>query len=235
MTPTSPAPNRGAKPPAAKTPARPGRPPVAGATPRQREVLDFVRTALADTGLTPTVEEIRRHFRFKSTFAVRCHLLALAKKGLVEMAPGIHRGLRIVGEAGKVEDARAAATFSVPLLGDAPAGVPVEAVEVGDERLEVDGSLFKPERLFAIRVRGDSMLGAGINDRDLALIRPAAAAPEGAIVLARLNGETTLKRLGVKQGRPYLLPENPAYRDIVPESGDDFTIVGVLTGIIRKY
>lgn len=210
---------------------RPGRPPVEGPTDRQREILGFIREALQTNRRPPSIDEIRRHFRFQSTFAVRTHLAALEKKGLLRIARNSHRGLSLPDDTG----ADGHETRLVPLLGDAPAGNPVEAIEQADEHIALDTALVPNGEIFAIRVRGDSMIGAGIFDHDVALIRPGPEARDGDLVLARLNNEVTVKRLRFRRGKPYLHPENPKYGDIVPGEGDDFSIIGTVSGIFRKY
>ncbi len=210
---------------------RPGRPPVEGPTARQREILDFIRGAIQADRRPPSIDEIRRHFSFQSTFAVRSHLAALEKKGLLRITRNSHRGLSLPHGG----DAAWRESRAVPLLGDAPAGNPAEAIEQADEHIALDSAFFPDGRIFAIRVRGDSMIDAGIFDHDVALIRPGPEARDGELVLARLNNEVTIKRLRFAGGKPYLHPENPKYKDIVPADGDDFYIIGTVSGIVRKY
>ncbi len=218
---------------------RPGRPPVDGPTARQRAVLAFIRDAIQTNRRPPTVEEIRLHFKLRSPFAVREHILALEKKGLLNIAKRSSRGLSLPDSAGADAGADALASVRgmrrIPLLGDAAAGQPIEAIEQYDEHIALDENMFPGSGMFAIRVRGDSMIDAGINDRDIALIQPGSEAKTGDLVLARLNGEVTIKRLRFERGKPYLHPENAAYSDIVPEDGDEFSIIGTVAGIVRKY
>ncbi|MDR1613732.1 MAG: transcriptional repressor LexA [Planctomycetota bacterium] len=209
---------------------RPGRPPIEGPTARQREILAFIHSASRTDRRPPSIDEIRRHFKFQSTYAVRVHLAALEKKGLLHIAKGSHRGLSLPGDDHARREGRL-----VPLLGDAPAGMPSEAIGQADEHIALDPALFPQTDMFAIRVLGDSMIGAGIHDRDVALIRPGSEAQDGDLVLVRLNNEVTIKRLRFENGKPALHPENPDYADIPVEEGDDFAIVGVIAGIVRKY
>lgn len=210
---------------------RPGRPPIEGPTSRQLEILDFIRSVSQTGRRPPTIDEIRRHLKFQSTFSVRTHLRALEKKGILQIARNSHRGISIPDgdKAVRCESRR------VPLLGNAAAGNPIEAIEVADEHVGVDPGMFPENDLFAIRVRGDSMVDAGINDHDVALIRPGSEAADGALVLAMLNGEVTVKRLRIGRGEPYLHPENSKYPDIHVRDGDDFSIIGTVAGIVRKY
>ncbi len=210
---------------------RPGRPPVEGATARQQAILDFIRETIQANRRPPTVEEIRRYFNFRSPFAVREHILALEKKGLLNIAKRSSRGLSLPDDA----DAPIRPMRRIPLLGDAAAGQPIEAIEQYGEHIALDENMFPDSGMFAIRVCGDSMIDAGINDHDIALIQPGSEAKTNDLVLARLNGDVTIKRLCFAHGKPYLHPENVTYSDIVPEDGDDFSVIGTVAGIIRKY
>ena len=209
----------------------PGRPPIEGPTVRQREILDFIRAANQAGNRPPSIDEIRLHLNFRSTFSVRTHLRALERKGLLRIARNSHRGISLPEDGYTVHTA----SRLIPLLGDAPAGNPTEAIEQADEHVGVDPAMFPQADIFAIRVRGDSMVDAGIHDRDVALIRPAPEASDGALVLARLNSEVTIKRLRFKKGKPYLHPENTAYADIPVKDEDDLSIIGTVAGIIRTY
>ncbi len=212
---------------------RPGRPPAEGATARQQAVLDFIRETIQANRRPPTVEEIRLHFKLRSPFAVREHILALEKKGLLNIAKRSSRGLSLPDDADA--DAPVHGMRRIPLLGEAAAGRPIEAIEQYDEHIALDESMFPGSGMFAIRVRGDSMIDAGINNHDVALIQPNPGANAGDLVLARLNNEVTIKRLRFAKGKPYLHPENAAYTDIVPKDDDEFSIIGTVAGIIRKY
>lgn len=209
---------------------RPGRPPVKGPTARQQEVLDFIRAATLADHRPPSTEEIRRHFQFRSSFAVRTHLMALEKKGLVQITRNIARGITLTDAPDEIPSG----VRRVPLLGEAPAGNPIEAIEEAGEHIIVDATMFSRTGLFALRVRGDSMIGAGIHDRDIALIHSGVEAEVGELVLARLNGEVTIKRLCRRRNLLYLHPENPKYPDIFPGDDDDFAVVGTVAGLIRK-
>jgi repressor LexA len=125
-------------------------------TPRQREVLDFVRDRLAADGRPPTMREAAAHFGWSSNGAVRCHLAALERKGLLRWDRGDARGVRLAGEFGMERVRR------LPLVGSVPAGMPAEAIPESDETLPIPESMFPaPCDLFALRVFGDSMVGAG--------------------------------------------------------------------------
>ena len=195
-------------------------------TERQQGVLDFIRSFQIEKGVPPSTREIQRHFGFASQTAVMGHLRALANKGMVEQLAGRVWGLR----THEVQ----AHLFEVPVFGTIPAGLPVMNEEQADEKVAVDPVAFglrKSSRIFGLHVRGDSMVGAHIVEGDIVLLTPRPAR-SGDIVAALVDGETTLKRLVTVRGRPVLRPENPRYRDIVPQ--ERFEIQGVMVGVIGR-
>ncbi|HZZ59340.1 MAG TPA: transcriptional repressor LexA [Opitutaceae bacterium] len=198
-------------------------------TERQQAVLDFVRQRQGEAGIPPSIRDIQRHFGFKSTNAAFCHLRALAKRGLIEQLGGKTWGLR----AREVQ----AHLFSVPVYGAIPAGVPTLEEQQAEESIGIDPSFFgvrrqRPEQLWALRVRGDSMVGAHILDGDVVVLErrdPRA----GEIVAALVDGTTsTLKRLVQAKGRAVLRAENKRYADIVPQ--EKWECQGVVVGVIRR-
>jgi repressor LexA len=195
-------------------------------TERQQAVLDFIRTFQMAKGVPPSTREIQRHFGFASQTAVMGHLRALANKGMIEQLAGRVWGLR----AREVQ----AHLFEVSVYGTIPAGLPAMNEEQADETVAVDPAAFglrQFSRIFGLHVRGDSMSGAHIVDGDIVLLAPRPARP-GDIVAALVDGETTLKRLVTVRGRPVLRPENPRYRDIVPQ--EHVEIQGVMVGVIGR-
>jgi len=169
-------------------------------------------------GRPPTMREVQKALGFKAVESVRAHLAHLIDEGLLETEPGLARAYRLPGMGRGEEAARL-----VPLLGRVPAGDPLTAVE------EVEGylpALTRPGgrgpdgELFALHVRGDSMIGAGILDGDVVIVRRQQHADSGDIVVALVGEEATVKRLRVRRRRVELLPENPAYDPIVPDPAD---------------
>ncbi len=191
-------------------------------TPRQQEILDFVRNHLETLGAPPTRAEIARAFDFASPNAAEEHLRALAKKGAVVLEPGSARGIRLVEQLG------------LPLIGSVAAGSPILAVENIQGRYGVAPELFSPRADFLLKVRGLSMLGAGILDGDLLAVHRTSEVREGQIVVARLADEVTVKRFRRQLGRIELVAENPDFSPILVEPGrEDFAIEGVAVGLIR--
>ena len=197
-----------------------------GLTKRQAEVLRVIRRFLSDCGYPPTRAEIAQALGFKSANASEEHLRALARKGAIEMVPGTSRGIRLPEPEG------------LPLVGRVAAGAPILAVEHIEERIQLAPSLFRPEAHFLLRIRGDSMIDAGILDGDLLAVRNASTARNGQIVVARINDAVTVKRLR----RPnrcsrqlQLLPANDAHAPIdVDLRHDDFAIEGLSVGVLRR-
>jgi repressor LexA len=193
--------------------------------PRRAAVLAFLRRELA-AGRAPSLQEIAAVFGFASRNAARKHVQALLADGLLEQATGRSRGLRLPGAMADL--------LPLAVLGRVAAGQPIGA-DIGlDQQLWLDRRLFSPEPDYLLRVQGDSMIDDGILDGDLVGVQRAADARDGQTVIARIDGELTIKRLqrGARQLR--LLPRNPAHAPIVVRPGQDFAIEGVYCGLVRQ-
>lgn len=191
-------------------------------TPRQQEIMDFIRSTVEVLGAPPTRAEICHAFGFASPNAAEDHLKALARKGVIILEQGSARGIRLVEQLG------------LPLIGSVAAGSPILAVENVQARYALDASLFSPKADYLLRVRGLSMINAGIFDGDLLAVHKTSDARDGQIVVARLAEEVTVKRLKRQRGSVELLAENPEFSPIVVHPGrDDFAIEGVAVGLIR--
>ncbi len=195
-------------------------------TDRQQEVLDFLRDYQGETGVSPSTREIQQHFGFASQTAAMSHLRALEKKGALQRMPRKARAVRLA-------DAGDSSVVELPIYGRIAAGLAELTEQDAEGKVTVDRLLVRPSarhRSFALRVRGDSMTGAQIRDGDLVILE-AKEARENDIVAALIDGETTLKRLIVENGLPFLRAENPAYRDLVPL--EELVVQGVMVGLIR--
>jgi repressor LexA len=196
-------------------------------TDRQQAILDFVRERIEADGLPPTWAEIAGAFGFRQTRAAQKHLQAIAAKGYLTLLPGKARGIRLVEGRG------GGAQLALPVLGRVAAGVPIGA-DAGVQRvLAFDPALFSPRPDYLLRVQGDSMRDEGILDGDLVAVKRTGDARDGQVVVARLDGELTIKRLQVHGHGVRLLPRNPAYAPIEVERGQDFAIEGVFCGLVR--
>lgn len=197
-------------------------------TPSQLRILHLVRKHVARHGRAPSLRELAQAAGI--TFAgARKHLLRLAEQGLIEMSPRTARGIRIVGEPADDDHG-----LHLPLIGRVAAGAPILVEAHIEKHLRVDHALFKPQPDYLLRVTGDSMVDAGIEDGDLIAIRQAAVAENGQIVVARLDSAVTVKvfkhdHLGVR-----LLPRNAAYSPIMVDANHEFAIEGLYCGLVRS-
>jgi len=188
-------------------------------TPRQREILDFIRSTLEVLGAPPTRTEICNAFGFASPNAAEDHLKALAKKGAIVLEPGSARGIRLVEQLG------------LPLIGSVAAGSPLLAVENQLGRMPMSANFFTPKADYLLKVRGNSMVDVGILDGDLLAVHKTSEARSGQIVVARLGEEVTVKRLKRSGKRVELIAENPDFAPIVVDG--PLEIEGIAVGLIR--
>ena len=195
-----------------------------GLTARQAEVLDLVRSHITDTGYPPTRADIARELGFRSANAAEEHLKALARKGALEIVPGTSRGIRLPNDEG------------LPVVGRVAAGSPILAQEHIEETCNVPPNMFRPAADFLLRVEGDSMVDAGILDGDLLAVHKTQEAANGAIVVARIDDDVTVKRLRRKsRSRVVLEAENEAYDPIeVDLRSQELVIEGLSVGVIRR-
>jgi len=198
-------------------------------TSRQQQVLDFIRRFADENGWPPTRAEIVAAFGFRSPNAAEEHLRALARKGALELLPGASRGIRLAETAANEE-------AGLPLIGRIAAGAPILAVESVEDRVPVAPGAFSPRADFLLRVRGDSMINAGIHDGDLLAVHAQHEAHNGQIVVARLGDEITVKRYRRDGDWARLLPENPEHAPIrVDLRRQDFGIEGLAVGLVRRF
>ena len=181
-------------------------------------IMDYVNQFIQENGYSPSVREIGAAVGLRSTASVSYHLQALQEKGLIQ-APGAKGRKRALVTGSR--------PGQIPVIGVVTAGLPILAVE------NQEGTLpWNDPGCFALRVRGDSMLGAGILPGDKVVVRPQSTADDGQIVVARLEDEATVKRLRRRNGEIWLLPENDAY---APIDGTHAEIIGVVKAVVREY
>jgi len=200
-------------------------------TTRQQKIVDFIVKRQRTHGITPTRREISDEFGFTSPNSVTQHLRLIRQKGHLQSDSGKARSLRIISPLSKLRRE----TADIPLFGSIPAGAPQTHEQEANGCVSVDmGSIgFKPTRnTFALRVKGDSMIGKFICDGDIVILEFGAEPRHGQVVAAFVDGQSTLKTFLIKNGKPFLRAENPKYRDIIP--AEELTIQGVLKGLIRK-
>ena len=201
-----------------------------GITDRQKEVLNYISAYTEENSYPPTVRDISEHFGI-SLRAVQDHILALQKKGFLSQSQKKARSIRVLSDCREKEPE----TFigKVPVLGTVAAGKPL----LSEENLDGDVNLTEPfvrpgKSYFALRVRGQSMINAGILDGDLAVVEQASTAQDGQIIVAVIDDAITLKRYYKESGRIRLQPENPQFQAIYCT---DVRIVGILSNIVRTY
>ena len=197
-------------------------------TPRQSQVLELIRQYILDTGYPPTRADIAQELGFKSPNAAEEHLKALARKGAIEIIPGTSRGIRLPDDL----------ETGIPLVGRVAAGHPILAEENIEDRIDMPAGFFSPRADFLLRVRGDSMIEAGILDGDLLAVHKTQQATNGQIVVARIEDEVTVKRFQRTRRRNQilLLPENEAYQPIEVDLAEQaFAIEGLSVGVIRQH
>lgn len=200
-------------------------------TARQQAIYDFILQFRREQGCSPSIPEIQRAFGIKSPNGVAGHLKALAAKGAVGKSD---RGSRQIEPL--LNGARLPNPCSVPLFGEIPAGPPQEIAAARAEgcvMVDAETLGFAPkEGCYALKVRGDSMKDAGILPGDLVVVQPTPSPQPGQIVVALIDGESTLKRLLRVKGRWFLKAENPAYPELVPRG--DLVIQGAVRTVIRR-
>jgi repressor LexA len=199
-------------------------------TARQQAILNFIRERVAAQGLPPSLAEIAEAFGFAHRSAAQKHLQALEAKGVLSLLPGKARGIQLTDTAFARERGE---QLEVPILGRVAAGTPIGA-DAGVERMVlIDRALFSPKPDYLLRVHGDSMRDDGIFDGDLVAVHRTSEARNGQVVIARVDGEITIKRLERGRRGIRLLPRNPDYPPITVEPGQDFAIEGLYCGLVR--
>ena len=186
---------------------------------KAQQILDYVNQFVQQNGYAPSVREIGAAVGLRSTASVSYHLRQLQEKGILQ-EPGAKGRKRAIVTSQR--------PGQIPVVGVVTAGLPILAVENQEGTMPWEGD----PRCFALRVRGESMMGAGILDGDRVGVRPQTYADDGQIVVARIEDEATVKRLSRKNGQVWLLPENPAFD---PIDGSQAEIVGVVKAVYREY
>ena len=209
-------------------------------TERQEEILNFIQQFREESGYPPTLREIGKKFGISSTFGVKRHLDALQKKGYLDIESNASRGISFLKNTTIVEPANRTVLElplefrKVPIVGRVAAGSPILAVENIEGSIVIDSSfLKKSEDCFALRVKGDSMINAGIFEGDLVIIHPQKNAFNGDIVVALLDDEATVKRFELKNNKLNLIPENNNYKPIEVTDDKEFSLVGKVVGVVR--
>lgn len=197
-------------------------------SPRRSAILTFIRERIALQGQSPSLAEIAEAFGFASRSVARKHVLALTQAGFIEVNAHQARGIRLLNQAPQPQ------WLEIPVLGRVAAGVPIGVDAEVHDRLMLDPATFSRIPDYLLRVQGDSMIEDGILEGDLVGVRRGAEVSNGQIVVARLDGEVTIKRFERVGQRVRLLPRNPAYGPIVVRPDQELAIEGVFCGLVRQ-
>jgi len=195
-------------------------------TEKQKKVLEFILDFVRSRGHPPTIREICDAFKIASPYGVQRHLKALEKKGYIERDTGKARGIRLTEHMGEID--------GIPLVGSIAAGTPITAIENVEGYHSLNSIFGNPDNLFLLRVKGNSMTNAGINDGDLVMVRQQPKVENGEIGVAIVNGEATVKRVYLNQNDIKLEPENPEFSAYQYDLAiHDVRIAGKVIGAIR--
>ena len=186
---------------------------------KSQQILEFVNAFVQENGFAPSVREIGAAVGLRSTASVSYHLQQLQEKGQL-LSPGAKGRKRAIVTAQR--------PGQIPVVGVVTAGMPILALENQEGTISWDGD----PSCFALRVKGDSMIGVGILNGDMVVVRPQPSADDGQIVVARIGDEATVKRLSRKNGQVWLLPENENYD---PIDGSEAELIGLVKAVVREY
>lgn len=203
-------------------------------TKRQQEILDFIESFLQKHGYPPTLREIGNAFGISSTNGVRVNLAALEKKKYIIRQPWLSRGIELI-YAPKTQHVEGDVGY-VPIIGKVAAGEPIFAAENIEGMLAIDDSFLPTKKVFALKVKGDSMVGSGILDGDYVLARRQHNAEAGDIIVFIIGDEITVKTFETKGDKVLLIPSNDTYETrIIKKNSSDLQIAGKVIGLLRKY
>ncbi len=197
-------------------------------TERQRDVLEFISRRIEMDGIAPTLQEIADAFGFRSTASAQKHVAHLEKKGFLQREKHQKRGLVLSPHL------ESPISASLPLFGVVAAGSPIESIP-DEEQIFVPSEFLRSGDHYVLRVRGDSMVGEGINDGDLVVVQRSVAAPDGEMVVALVRDEVTLKRI-YREGDSAvrLQPANPSMPPMIAPA-EDVQVQGIIVGLLRRY
>lgn len=205
-------------------------------TARQEEIYEYIKKYSKENRMPPTVREIGTHFEISSTNGVRSILAALIKKGYINRSPRLSRGIEIVDSGNSdTKEFASSNTIEIPIVGRVAAGTPILAVQNLEGTVTIDRDFLACRSdVFALRVKGDSMINAGIFDGDLIFARQQKSAERGEIVVAQIDNEATVKYYHPSNDHIELRAANPKYSPIIVSDKKDFAIAGRVIGVMRK-
>jgi repressor LexA len=200
-------------------------------TPKQRKIFEFIRGVIESNQEAPTMVEIGRQFKMKSSASVHAVLTALEREGLIKRTPNVSRGIEIVQQP---KENNGEGENEIPLLGHVAAGQPIEAIL--NDTISVPKDMLGRGRNFALRVRGESMIDANIQDGDFIIVTSQNTAENGQLVVALIDGSSaTVKKFYRESDFIRLEPANSQFKPIFIRTPERIQIQGVVKGLIRKY
>jgi len=203
-------------------------------TERQENIYQFIKDFIDFNNYPPTYREIGTNFNIVSTFGVKRHIDALIKKGFLTIGENSSRTISVTESS--LNPKIYSDTIEIPIIGRVAAGQPILAEENIEGTINIQASLINSKNdCFALKVKGDSMINAGIFEGDVVIINPQNDAKNGEIVVAMIDNEATLKRFERKNGNITLIPENDNYSPIKVNNLNNFSIVGKALGVFRWY
>jgi len=198
-------------------------------TARQRRVLDYIRNYFEIHQEAPTIAEIGKEFGMSSSASAHHVVSTLEREGFIRRIPNVSRGIELV------KDENTEAKYAIPLLGVVAAGTPIEAI-LNYETVCVPSDMIREGRMFALRVRGDSMIDEQIRDNDVIVLQSQQTADNGQTVVALIDAtDATVKRFYGGRNQVRLEPANPNYKPIIVRPPERVQVQGVVIGVIRKY
>lgn len=200
-------------------------------TEKQQLILNFIKNEVKTKGVVPSIREIGKQFGLASTSSVHSHLETLEKKGYIKRKQAKTRNIEIL-ENNFYESANLPEMANIPILGKVSAGSPVFAEENIEDFFPFPISYLKNNDAFMLKISGESMIGAGINNKDLVLVNKQSFAQNGDIVVALIGDETTCKRFFKEDDKIILKPENENYSEII---SDNIKILGTVIGLFRTF
>ena len=207
--------------------------PMKKLTARQQQILDLISNAIEQTGFPPTRAEIANELGFRSVNAAEEHLQALARKGVIEITPSVARGIRLPQSNEKAGSKETYSQYHVPLVGRVAAGSPILAQEYVESEYRLDPALFSEKPDFLLKVQGLSMRDIGIMEGDMVAVRKTQNVKDGQIVVARIGDDVTVKRFRKKGRNIELHSENPDFKPIIVTNEDEFSLEGLVVGLVR--
>lgn len=201
---------------------------------RQIEILTFIEDFIRDNNYAPTLREIATRFNMASVNGAKTHVDSLVRKGFLKIGNNLSRTISV--QQNKYSEKNESNVTEIAVIGRIAAGYPLLAEENVDTRIMIDNFLLKnAAKCFGLKVRGDSMIDAGIFEGDIVIANSEEKYQNGDIVVAKLQDEATLKRFLKKDGEYYLMPENKNYEPIPVTGREDFSIAGKVVAVIRMF